>query len=105
MITYIGDKDWIKKVGASVPKRFKKDVVIVQLDRSSLGTFSSASSIEEAARSANTHNSQIVLVGSCPEQDYISNNSEFWNKLPHDRVHFFDANKGKDLFAQLLASI
>lgn len=107
MITFIGDDDWTRKVKRRVPKNIRQDVTIIQLDRAETekGGYSSSRSVHDAVGVAITTTSLIVLVGSCPRQDYEANNSKLWAKLPVERTHFFDATSGKNELSEFLQKI
>lgn len=107
MVHFIGDQDWTRKVRSLVPLDVRQEVHIIQLDREEMAGkgYSSVNSVIEAHRLAATTNGFIILVGSCPESDYRTTNSELWDALPAHRTFFFDSTQGSNGFQELLTQI
>ncbi len=96
MIKIIGDVDWTTKVTQELKGlELSKEMIVIQLDRQDRVTrvYSSAPSVRKALGESTDPTATIVLVGSCPLQDYIDNNRADWAKLPHDRIHFYEAGR------------
>ncbi len=102
MIKFVGDPDWVMKVCSHAPET-SEEILVVQLDRKSAnGAFSSSVALNYLSRYSGSAR-QVLLVGSCPENDYKKNNPT-WSDITKGAI-FFDANKGIEALNKILVEM